>query len=265
MDAAGKPVILSLDASSVAGVVLRKAAAGVASVVTARTPGEALARLDATVDIVVTSLVLAGSSGQAFARAVRDTRPDLRVLAVSGSVNDQIAARAIGKDLFDYFDKQDGPGALGLFLRAHLLPTTRIDGRVLHIEDSRTILVSTKRALEQFGLVVEQEPTGRGALEALDAGLAGSRPLPDVVLSDVQLKDTLGALDILTELGRRPAWALQRIPTIITTGDDSPERQAALVAAGADDVIEKPLVIEQVIPRIRYRIERGKLQRTGAA
>lgn len=77
-------------------------------VITYREQREAIAAVqsgDIHFDLVLTDFKMPGMSGLDVARAVREVRPNLPVLMVSGYINDQLRAQAAAAGIRELFSK----------------------------------------------------------------------------------------------------------------------------------------------------------------
>ena len=91
-------------------------------VVTAADAASGLDRLDPAIDCVVSEYDVPGRDGLGFFRAVRERRPDLPVVLLTGRGGEAVASEAIGAGVADYLRKGAGGG--------------RFDALVASIEDA---------------------------------------------------------------------------------------------------------------------------------
>lgn len=112
-----------------------------------------------------------------------------------------------------------------------------MSARVLLVEDSPMISTALKLLLESGGFDVVVAAT------AAEAKAEGARVRADVMLLDITLPDQDG-LSVLEELdarGMRPAT------TFAMTGHSDPETRQRCLAAGCDDVLLKPVPVQQLL------------------
>jgi len=112
-------------------------------------------------------------------------------------------------------------------------------GRILVIDDEPQIHRFLKPALEAAGYEVERADRGDEGLR-LAAGRA-----PDAVLLDLGLPDIDG-LKLLERLR-----AFSQVPVIVISARDREAEKIAALDAGADDYIEKPFGVGELLARIR--------------
>ncbi len=121
-------------------------------------------------------------------------------------------------------------------------------GTILAIDDERQIHRFLKPALGAAGYEF---------LEALDAReglrLAASRA-PDLVLLDLGLPD----LDGIEALARLRAFSA--VPVIVLSARDREADKIAALDAGADDYVEKPFSVGELLARIRAALRRRRAE-----
>ena len=112
-----------------------------------------------------------------------------------------------------------------------------MSARVLLVEDSPMINGALKLLLESGGFEVTLATT------AAEAKAAGSDVRADVMLLDINLPDEDG-LSVLQELdakGMRPSM------TFAMTGHSDPETRRRCLEAGCEDVLLKPVPVQQLL------------------
>ena len=117
--------------------------------------------------------------------------------------------------------------------------------RVLVVDDEPQILRALQTNLRGAGYEVETAATAGAALAA-----AAMRP-PDAVILDLVLPDGRGT-DVCRELR---TWSSAPVLLLSVVGDER-EKVAAL-DAGADDYVEKPFGIEELLARLRAALRRA--------
>ena len=119
------------------------------------------------------------------------------------------------------------------------------EGTVLVVDDEPQILRALQTNLRGAGYEVA---TAASAHEALSA--AAMRP-PDAVILDLVLPDGSG-IEVARELR---TWSAAPILVLSVVGDEA-EKVAAL-DAGADDYVEKPFGIDELLARLRALMRRA--------
>jgi CheY-like chemotaxis protein len=155
----------------------------------------------------------------------------------------------------DYFDKSLGFEALAEFIRGYVHPAQFANGEVLYVEDSRVVALATTRMMEKFGLTVTQVTSVEAAIELLEAAKSeGRAPGADLVLTDVNLKGELSGGDLLELIRGGFGYGKGELPVLVMTGDDNPKSQAALLRAGANDLVHKPIEERLLITKLVFQL-----------
>lgn len=270
--ASDEPRVMVVDGSKVVRrlieQLLKQELPGV-SVLSCETGAEAKTQLEqGVVDFVTTALRLPDMDGLELAGHIREHSPQayMPIVVVSGDVQERLAARTLSDSVTDYFDKSLGFNALAAFIRGYVRPETKTTGEVLYVEDSRVVALATRRMLEKHGLTVLHVVSVEDALALLDTAKAqGKIPGADIVLTDVNLKGELTGGDLLEKLRRDYGYGKGQLPVLIMTGDDNPRNQAALIRAGANDLVEKPIEERLLITKLLFQLRVGQHMRAQVA
>jgi two-component system KDP operon response regulator KdpE len=117
---------------------------------------------------------------------------------------------------------------------------------VLVIDDERQILRALKAGLSAHGYDVETASTGGDGLDTL------ATKAPDCVIVDLGLPDVDG-----TEVIRRlRGWS--EVPVIVLSVRDASSEKVAALDAGADDYVNKPFAMDELLARLRATLRRVK-------
>lgn len=262
--ASDNPRVMVVDGSKVARTLitrlLEKDLPGV-TVVGCGSGAEAKQALhDGVVDLMTTALRLPDMDGSMLAKYVREYAPQayIPIVAVSGDVQERLQNRLIGDAITDYFDKAEGYAALSDFIRGYVAPADKAEGTVLYVEDSRVVALATTRILKGFGLTVHHAGSAEEAVEFLasarDRGEAGA----DLVLTDVSLKGEMSGGDLLEWIRFDLELGKGQLPVLVMTGDENPANQAALLKAGANDLVEKPVEERLLMTKLMFQLRVAK-------
>ena len=227
------------------------------TVLSCETGEEAKKQLEAgVVDLVTTALRLPDMDGLDLARHVRENSPQayIPIVIVSGDVNERLINRELTDIVTDYFDKSLGFNALSTFIRGYVRPETKVTGEVLYVEDSRVVALATRRMLEKYGLTVLHVTSVEDAVAHLETGMVQGRIGCDVVLSDVNLKGELTGGDLLERIRTEFSYSKGQLPVLIMTGDDNPKNQTALLRAGANDLVQKPIEERLLVTKLMFQM-----------
>ncbi|WP_396616389.1 response regulator [Lysobacter soli] len=213
------------------------------------------------VDLVTTSLVLPDGDGIALARAVRESAGQayVPIIVVSGDAQSHLESRRFTEDVTDYFDKALGHTALAAFIRGYVQPQPIPGARVLYVEDSKVVALATKRMLERHGLTVLHFVGVEEALEFLEARRGQDDVGCDLVLTDVYLKGALSGNDLLARLREDFGYGKRRLPVLVMTGDGNADNQSALIRAGANDLVLKPIEERLLVTKTLFQLRLARL------
>ena len=236
------------------------------SVISCETGAEAKAALqEGVVDLVTMALRLPDMDGLDLAHYIREHAPQayIPIIVVSGDVQERLVNRSFGDDVTDYFDKSLGFNALSAFIRGYVRPESEAGGEVLYVEDSKVVAMATRRMLEKNGLRVTHVISVEDALAHLETAKAQGRiPGPDVVLTDVYLKSGLTGKDLLEKVrGPDYGYGKAQLPILVMTGDDNPANQSALLRAGANDLVQKPIEERLLVTKLVFQLRVGRMMR----
>ena len=122
--------------------------------------------------------------------------------------------------------------------------------KILIVDDEPAIRRFLKSSLEAQGFAVDQEETGRGAVESARRGK------PDLVVLDLGLPDIDG-LDVIAEIRK-----FSPVPIIVLSVRNDETGKVAALDGGADDYIVKPFGMDELMARVRAAL-RHRLQELG--
>ncbi len=254
------PRVMVVDGSKVARKLitqlLERELPGV-TVIACATGAEAQRELQTgVVDLVTTALRLPDMDGLELAHYVREHAPQayIPIVAVSGDVQERLINRQIGGDVTDYFDKAQGIEALAEFIRGYVRPEPTGSGNVLYVEDSRVVALATRRMLEKYGLAVTHVISAEDAVAVLDGARESGQIGTDLVLTDVNLKGDLSGGDLLARIRDTYGYGKGELPVLVMTGDDNPKNQAALLKAGANDLVQKPIEERLLVTKLLFQL-----------
>lgn len=220
------------------------------------------------IDLVTTALRLPDMDGLELANFIREHAPQayIPIIVVSGDVQERLVQRSFTDAVTDYFDKSLGFQALSAFIHGYVRPEPLEGGQVLYVEDSKVVALATRRMLEKHGLQVILVVSVEDALAHLDTARAQGRvPGPDLVLTDVYLKGGLTGQDLLERVRGEYGYAKAQLPILVMTGDDNPANQSALLKAGANDLVQKPIEERLLVTKLLFQLRVGRMMRQKVA
>lgn len=258
--ASTEPRVLVVDGSRVVrrliARVLESELEGVQVVACANAEEAKMALQDDVIDFVTIALRLPDMDGLELAGYIREfvAQTYVPIVVVSGDVDVRLRERTLGDDVTDYFDKSLGFHALADFIRGYVSHEESAQGEVLYVEDSRVVALATRRMLEKHGLTVRHVSSVEDALAMLETARARGHVGADVVLTDVTLKGELTGGDLLQRVRDDYGYSKGCLPVLVMTGDDNPDKQAALIRAGANDLVEKPVEERLLVTKLMFQL-----------
>jgi CheY-like chemotaxis protein len=155
----------------------------------------------------------------------------------------QSSARAESRaPTFGGSDTQAGPRA------------THLPLRILVVEDTRVNQLLTEQMLEQFDYSAVVASDGLQALKAIESGEF------DLILMDVKMP-RMDGLETTRRIRAREAELKARRSWIVAVTASLPETRVAVVAAGMDEALGKPIQLdelEQTLNRIAVAVNKGR-------
>ncbi|MBF0526126.1 MAG: response regulator [Deltaproteobacteria bacterium] len=129
-------------------------------------------------------------------------------------------------------------------------PASLAGDKVLVVDDNPLNRMLVGRILKKVGVGFSEAENGLSAIAMVE------KEEPDLVLMDQKMPVMNGA----EAIGRlRESYSKEMLPILAFTADDSEESQAAMLAAGADGIVNKPLnsdrLIEQLCSSLHGRSE----------
>jgi two-component system KDP operon response regulator KdpE len=124
-------------------------------------------------------------------------------------------------------------------------------GTLLIVDDERSIRLSLRTILSNFGFVVVEAARGEEALSLVRSAEF------DAVLLDINMPG-MGGIDVC-RLMRKTS---PRLPIVMLTVQDAEDRKVEALDAGADDYITKPFQLRELTARLRAAVRRNKTDDT---
>jgi len=118
--------------------------------------------------------------------------------------------------------------------------------RILVVDDEVQILRFLRPALEASGYEVLHAATGREALRM------AANAAPDLIILDLGLPDMDGK-DVLVQ-----TRAFSKAPILILSARDRETEKIAALDLGADDYVEKPFAIGELLARLRAALRHAR-------
>jgi diguanylate cyclase (GGDEF)-like protein len=171
-------------------------------------------------------------------------------LSERGDVERRVAAAHAGASLF--LNKPVDSYGFGTAVEQMLALGRDEEMRVLVVDDDAEFSACVRAVLEPHGIVVRTAVDATHLVETLDDAR------PDLVLLDAMLPQVSG-WDAVRIIRNMPEW--RDVPILFLTGRTDLESRIEAFDAGADDYLAKPLVPEELLARVRVRLDRRRLLR----
>ncbi len=124
------------------------------------------------------------------------------------------------------------------------------DGTLLLVDDHEPTLTGLRDLLQQANFTVYATTSGPEAIRIATARL------PDAILLDVMMPEVSG-LDICAQLKQHKSTRL--LPIVLMTGMPARELRIRGLGLGADDILTKPLDMEELRARVRSLVQMKRL------
>jgi diguanylate cyclase (GGDEF)-like protein len=205
-------------------------------------------------DVVVLDVTFADPDSESldFLAELTDREPPIPVLVLTASEalvdRVEVARRGGGTFMQRTRPVTDMVDAMTALVQ-RAAPT---DLKVLAVDDDPAILAALSALLGPGGLDVTTSDEPLGFWEAL------TDTAPDLLILDLDMPGVSG-----TDLCRavRADVHFGRLPVVFLTSYSDPEKVQEIFAAGADDYVKKPIVGEELLTRVRNRLERVRVHR----
>jgi two-component system cell cycle response regulator len=212
---------------------------------------QGLGRLGESVyDFVCLDLQLPEMDGLELCRRLRHLERGelIRVVLLTADSSDSLQQRAFDAGITEILHKTEAEPlqrALDTFSR-------RIEGRVLYVEDSRSVAGLKKAVMAAAGLQVEQFSAADEALQVFSNGDF------ELVISDIIVEGTLSGVGLLRAI-RSLDNPRRETPFLAVSGKFDNQLKVSILLQGADECIAKPVLKEELLARISKLITRKRL------
>jgi len=191
------------------------------------------------IDLLLTDVVMPEMTGRELADRLRESRPGIKVLYVSGYTADIIGREGVLDQGVDYLPKPFTPAQLAVKLR-EVLGQSKAMGRILVVDDDDAVRGVLQKTLSDAGYEVLSARDGREAMR-----LVATHPF-DLVLTDLIMPDQEG-IETIRELHRD--YPSIRIVAMSGAMDAVYLKTAELLGAGA--ALRKPIDGSELLRTLR--------------
>ncbi|GJM08223.1 MAG: hypothetical protein DHS20C11_04990 [Lysobacteraceae bacterium] len=169
-------------------------------------------------------------------------------VSVDDSLSTRVACSHAGGVFF--LEKPVSDNSFSTLLRRFAAMAERVRSRILLVDDDPDLCLEVANWLVDEGWAVQVEHDARRLLERCREWR------PELAILDLQMPH-LSGLECCRLLRTSMHWA--DLPVIFLTANKDPETQAQCYEAGADDFVDKPIIRQKLIARVRNRLERQVL------
>lgn len=120
-------------------------------------------------------------------------------------------------------------------------PGSRLEGRVLLMDDDRSVLATAGQLIEALGCTVEKATEGREAIEAYEAALEGGSPF-DAVIMDLTVQGGMGGAAAASEIVEMDPSAR----LVVSSGYSNDPVMSDYADYGFVDCIAKPYTMKEL-------------------
>lgn len=205
------------------------------------------------------SLILAGQhifddSGADFAQCCSDRSKQCQVILLTSEPNEKLLINAKNAGVTDIFPKTNFT-YLRESIRYYIEGESHINiesGRVIYIEDSKSVAHVMIGYLEKLNLEVSHYTSAEDALAAFPEKDF------DLVITDIVLDGALSGVSLVRMIRAQNSHA-STVPILAMTGHDDPQIRIELYRAGINDYITKPPIEEELAARVFNLITNKRL------
>jgi diguanylate cyclase (GGDEF)-like protein len=217
-------------------------------------------------DVVLLDLSFAeiGESGLEFLAELHSWYPKIPVLVFTArdQLSDRVQAARLGSKGF--LQKPIAPSQVLAAISQTLQQTQQTSSKLLIVDDDPQILKLLEKVLEPEGYRLILLNKAQQFWEVLE------QTVPDLLILDVELQGCptcnstssapeLNGFDLCQVIRNDPQW--HNLPILfLSAHTDSPTILQGF-EAGADDFLSKPIVQDELLIRVRKRLEQGKIRR----
>ena len=213
----------------------------------------------ANFDLIITAMSLPDMQAQEFASKLRNELNNTvtPIIMMSGDFMQNIKNDTASPHINGYFDKSKGNEHLIEYIQSYLslnLWNKANSSHVLFVEDSPTVTRVVTNMLETNGYSYQHVDNASDALSLLASAQdpSSGEQAFDIMLTDIQLEGLMSGDDLIREIRFGLGLMPDSFPILVSTSPstDRLEHINNILSAGANDIIEKPLVESLLIARM---------------
>ncbi|MDH5393826.1 MAG: response regulator [Gammaproteobacteria bacterium] len=212
-----------------------------------------------TFDLIITAMSLPDMQAQEFAAAFRKNcnDSDTPIIMMSGDFTHNIKNDTASPHINGYFDKSKGNEHLIEYIQSYLslsLWNKALRCHVLFVEDSPTVTRVVSNMLDNNRFSYQHVNNAADALTllAMTQDPDNTDKAFDIVLTDIQLEGLMSGDDLIREIRFGLGLMPDELPILVSTSPhpNRTDHINKIISAGANDIIEKPLIESLLIARM---------------
>lgn len=203
--------------------------------------------------IIASQYIFDGSSENFIAHYTRMSERCPMILLTS-EPNEALLNRAREAGITDIFPKSN-VSYLSDSIRFYIHGESLIDikgGRVLYVEDSKSVALAMKRYLQKLNLAITHYSNAEDALTDFNNNDY------DLVITDIMLEGNIDGVSLVRMI-RSKSNIQSQTPILALTSYDDPHRRVELFRAGVNDYVTKPPIEEELAARVNNLITNKRL------
>jgi len=208
-----------------------------------------------TYDLIITAMSLPDMQAQDFAEKLRNAYSNsvTPIIMMSGDFMLNIENKTASHHINGYFDKSKGNEHLVEYIQSYLsdrLWNKAPQCHVLYVEDSPTVTRVVTNILDINGYTYKHVTNATDALTLLSNQTADNTF--NIMLTDIQLEGLMTGDDLIREIRFGLGLTPSALPILVSTSPSQDRMQHInnIISAGANDIIEKPLIESLLIARM---------------
>ncbi len=167
------------------------------------------------------------------------------VILFTSEYSPRLLSEALAAGVTEIFNKAKDLDQLVAYIKRFSLQHLPLKGRVLYVEDSKSLRMQTEHILSSRGLQIDSFETAEQAWEQFQ-----QQPY-DLVITDILLAGSMSGLSFVNKI-RRLNDRRGDVPILAVTGFDDIARRIELFQLGINDYAIKPLIEPELLARVRY-------------
>ncbi len=213
-------------------------------------------------DLICINHILKDGYGSEFVDYCRNRglNQNASILYLTSNQNypEELSSLPVDKFIFK-LNKEQITHQITHFIESHLDPIFS-EGRILLIEDSKTVAAFILSQLKNTGYQVEHFRNAENAWSFFENEVSSGSDINafDLVITDINLEGSMTGEELVENI-RALEDARGFVPIFAVTGDTSNELRLALYEKGVNDFIRKPVMARELIVRIGNLITNKRL------